>query len=257
MMSDDEEEPKRVEEEEGKGGVAEGSRTVIVDGDVVMLSGDGDMSDQGPRTMDVGMVALSILKFLDGVHRNLHEQEEWLVKRNTFLLADVADVRSTIARQHRHIGKYLAELGRVLGTLREEHDKILEEDPGGGLDMVTDSLGMQSTPWTGHWQSGETEDIRYARLLETAGMSAHWETGKQLGLEVWKLFSSSPDMRNRKVGAVARAMHAELWKVSTAAFKVDALVTEMNIAHDTRAHARRVGRIGSDMCRRLSIPVRP
>ena len=256
-MSDDEEEPKRVEEEEGKGGVAEGSRTVIVDGDVVMLSGDGDMSDQGPRTMDVGMVALSILKFLDGVHRNLHEQEEWLVKRNTFLLADVADVRSTIARQHRHIGKYLAELGRVLGTLREEHDKILEEDPGGGLDMVTDSLGMQSTPWTGHWQSGETEDIRYARLLETAGMSAHWETGKQLGLEVWNLFSSSPDMRNRKVGVVATAMHAELWKVSTAAFKVDALVTEMTIAHDTIAHARRVGRIGSDMCRRLSNPIRP
>ena len=75
----------RVEEEEGKGGVAEGARTVIVDGDVVMLSGDGDMSDQGPRTMDVGMVALSILKFLDGVRRNLHEQEEWLVKRNTFI----------------------------------------------------------------------------------------------------------------------------------------------------------------------------
>ena len=153
-----------------------------------------DMGDQGPRTMDVDMVALSILKFLDGIRRNLHEQEEWLVERNTFLLVDLADARSTIAR---HIGithMYLAELDRVLGTLIVEHDKILEEVPGGGLNMGADSLGMQSireqfAPWTdcdGSMYS-ETALLKTDRLCRT-GMSAHWETGKQLGLEVWKLF---------------------------------------------------------------------
>ena len=103
---------------------------------------------------------------------------------------------------------------------------------------------------------GGTGPSALRRLCRT-GVSAHWETGKQLGLEVWNLFSSSPDMLNREVGVMGRAMRAELWKVSSAAFRVDALVTEMTIAHDTIAHARRTGRFGSDMCRRLSTPIRP
>ena len=126
------------EGEEGDG-VAVGLGTV----DVVTLG-----------TVDVGTVMASILKFLDGLCRTLHEEEVWLVGINKFLLEDLADARSTIARDMGITQMYLAELDRVLGALHAEQANVLEHGTETNVcGWVADSAGMQSireqfAPWT-------------------------------------------------------------------------------------------------------------
>ena len=232
-------------EEEEEDGVAVGLGTV----DVVTLG-----------TVDVGTVMTSILKFLDGICRILHEEEEWLVERNKFLLEDLADARSTIARDMGITQMYLAELDRVLGALHAEQVNVLEHGTETNVcGWVADSPGMQSireqfAPWTDcHGSTYSESALRKTDDLCSAGTSAHWEIAKDLGHEIWKLFSSFCN-KGDSLGAVASMFHKELWRVSSIAYKVEALSDEMCVARNTITHARR---FGHETCRWLRYPIGP